>query len=276
MFKVLRASDGAVVAGKHTSDRRKMTDEAAALQAHRHPHIVRFEGMYEVPGRPNETMLLTELCAGGNLQSQIDSHQFGMKPRDILRAVSQLASALHHLHSRGFFHTDFKPANVFIRSLAPMDVVLGDMADVQPVGGKNLRGLGTQWLYSPEIWKQRVAVGPSDDIWALGISVMAMCGQLPRFECRLMKNGRTSKPRYEVFPRQCLEHLAELRRLNPGHGLVELMGKMVTRTMGERSQAYGIMFMADTLLGQWERKEGDAGEELGIKSPEGFVPPSFW
>jgi serine/threonine protein kinase len=285
VFKVRRESDGALLAGKHTSQRRKMTDEAAALQAHRHAHIVRFEGMYEVPDRPNETMLLTELCDKGNLQSQIDSHQFGMKPVAILRAVRQLASALHHLHSRGFFHTDFKPANVFIRSLEPMDVVLGDMADVQPVGKENLQTMGTQWLWSPEIWKQRVAVGPSDDIWALGISLMAMCGQLPRFEYRPTKNKRTSKARFDLFPKQCLEHLAKLRELNPGHGMVELMGKMVTRTSEERSRAYQVMLMAETILEQWERRAGDdaavgggggGGEALGIKSPEGFVPPSFW
>lgn len=282
VFKVLRERDGAVVAGKTCKDLSKLAEEAEALKMHAHPHILRYEGMYEDPEYPGDNMLLTELCAGGSLQGMVDSHRFGMDARQVLRVVSQVAGALDHLHSRGFFHSDVKPQNIFIRSRLPIDAVLGDCADIHPVKGYDGPLFGTMQYHSPEIWQRKGHTGAADDVWALGVSLLAMCGQLPRVECAELKdkdnndrNRRRQKPLLAKYPQQVIRHVQALQELNWGHGIVELAARMLAKEAKDRSSAGEICGLATELLRKYEAR-GEAGESLGMQSPAGFEPVSFW
>lgn len=272
VFKVLRENDGAVLAGKTCKDVSKLVEEAEALKKHAHPHILKYEGMYEDHEFPADNMLLTELCADGSLQCLIDNHQYGLNPKAVLRVVAQVSGALEHLHAQGYFHSDVKPHNIFIRSQHPMDVVLGDCADIHPVnyGG---RLLGTMQFHSPEIWSRKGHQGAPDDVWALGVSLLAMCGQQPRVEGEV--RGRVKTPSLAKFPAQCIKHVETLQGLNWGHGIVQLAARMLTYQAKDRASAREVHGLATKLLEEYEAK-GEAGNRLNITSPEGFEPPSFW
>jgi serine/threonine protein kinase len=283
VFKVLRESDGAVVAGKTCKDLSKLAEEAEALRMHAHPHILRYEGMYEDPEYPGDNMLLTELCAGGSLQGTVDSHRFGMDARQVLRVVSQVAGALDHLHSRGYFHSDVKPQNIFIRSRLPIDVVLGDCADIHPIKGYDGPLFGTMQYHSPEIWQRKGHTGAADDVWALGVSLLAMCGQLPRVEFADLKDKddnnqnrrRRQKPLLAKYPQRVIRHVQALQELNWGHGIVQLAARMLAKEAKDRAIAGEICGLATELLREYEAR-GEAGESLGMQSPVGFEPVSFW
>ncbi len=163
-------------------------------------NLLRYEGWFQDEGYPDTTLLLTELCAGGDLNNYIKELPRGMKATPVLRVISQLASALEYLHERGVFHSDVKPRNVLIRSLSPIDVVLGDCADIMPLrGGSELRGTAT--FYSPEMLKRNAHTGPPDDIWALGVSTLSMTAHSPRFLYE-EEAGKMVK-KIEKYPRQC-------------------------------------------------------------------------
>lgn len=270
VYKVLRVKEGAIVAGKHTKDNRKMALEAQALQKHAHPHILRFEGMYTVLGSPDQDMLLTELCGGGTLQELIDRNPYGVQARDVLLALDQLSRALDWLHGRGFFHTDFKPGNVFVRSYQPLNLVLGDMGDVQSVDQEQITRMGTRLYWSPDIWHGDTPVGPVDDIWALGITCLALYGQLPDVD-RFVSYNKRYKDR-KGFPYKCIRHVKELQRLNPEHPLVDLVAGMLKLDLEHRFTAGYIIQEVAYLLHCWEWKTEWDAANLDIQSPNGFRP----
>lgn len=250
-----------------------MLEEDAALRLHAHAHILKYEGMYDVPSSSWESMVLTEFCAGGDLQSQCDNNQYGLKAIWVLRTVHQIAQALHHLHSRGYFHSDVKPKNIFIRSFCPMNVVLGDCAEIQPVSSKR-QLLGTLAFHSPETWKNEAHSGIAGDIWALGICLLSMCGQLPRYEYE--RKGRIARVVMKKFPGQCIDHVQALEQLNPDNGIVRLAALMLTRKPEDRISAAGILTLTGPLLAVWDWKSEEDAVKLGIESPQGYEPPSFW
>lgn len=218
-------------------------------------------------------MLLTEICAGGDLNTHINYVTRGMSPVHILRVIRQMADALMYLHGQSMFHSDLKPRNILIRSLKPMNVVLGDCADIKKVGTR-VRPMGTAPYYSPELVGNHRHMGTADDVWALGVSVLGMMAQWPRF--RMVSNGSRWERKLDEYPLQCWEHAGQLAELNPGHGIVMLMEKMLVWRVEERITAGQLRELAEEALERWERVHGDGEGELEVKTPEGFSPIEFW
>lgn len=218
-------------------------------------------------------MLLTEICAGGDLNTHINYVTRGMSPVHILRVIKQMADALTYLHGQSMFHSDLKPRNILIRSLNPMNAVLGDCADIKKVGTR-VRPMGTAPYYSPELVENHRHMGTADDVWALGVSVLGMMAQWPRF--RMVSNGSRWERKLDEYPLQCWEHAGQLAELNPGHGIVMLMEKMLAWRVEERITAGELREMAEEALERWERVHGDGEGELEVKTPEGFSPIEFW
>lgn len=86
--------------------------------------------------------------------------------------VAQMHAALTHVHGRQILHQDLKPANIFVRSLVPFDVVLGDfgLARQQEVTEQISSTDGTLAYQSPEYaLAGRHSAG--GDWWALGMII---------------------------------------------------------------------------------------------------------
>lgn len=270
VHKVIRLTDSRLFAGKTSTVVQKLVDEAKVLRRHSHEHLLRYEGWYAEEGRPEATMLLTELCAGGNLHEHINERCRAMEPGQILRVLAQMGSVFEYLHGQGLFHSDVKTRNIFIRSFSPMNVVLGDCADIKHERYKG-ELLGTPGFYSPEIVSRKRHCGCADDIWALGVSMLGMLDQWPKVMYTREVGSRKDKRRIEKYPGQCWQHVRDLEELNPGNGVVKLLGRILAWEVKARIRAKKLREEAEELLKKWDGRDG-----LELVTPEGFERISFW
>ncbi|KAH7320885.1 kinase-like domain-containing protein [Stachybotrys elegans] len=195
----------------------------------------------------------------------------GMSHGNIVRVTVQMADALQYLHDQEKqFHSDFKPLNILVRRLEPIDVVLADCADMQATKApRKSEAQCTQQYRSPEIVKRNRHQGPPDDIWALGVSVLGMMVQQPK-----MPYGEMNE-----YPKMCFEHLQNLLALNPQHDLLVLVKGMLEWNVEDRATAAACHTMAQCLLpmgGEWKVQGRRKGDHLGIIAPKEFRPITFW
>lgn len=71
-----------------------------------HPHVVQLLDHWE---DASKHYLVTELCSGGDLFSQIVEHG-KYSESEAIRCCTQLAQALKHIHACGITHRDLKPS----------------------------------------------------------------------------------------------------------------------------------------------------------------------
>lgn len=106
----------------------------------------------------------------------------GLKPREALSIVKDVAKALSYAHKKGFVHRDIKPDNIMFRKDGA--VVLVDFGIVKAVDEttkltRTGMSVGTPQYMSPEQIKARKVDGRSD-IYSLGIVLFELLtGKLP-------------------------------------------------------------------------------------------------
>lgn len=133
--------------------------------------------------------------------------------------------------------------------------------------------MSTPAYYSPKMLQHNKHIGTADDIWALGVSTLGMAGQWSRV--LYVRIGGRNERRIDEYPRQCWGHAGELAGLNPGHGIVALMERMLAWRAEERITAGELRVMAEGVQEGWERENGERGGELGVKALRGFQPVEF-
>eukprot|EP01062_Namystynia_karyoxenos_P005629 TRINITY_DN11955_c0_g1_i1.p1 TRINITY_DN11955_c0_g1~~TRINITY_DN11955_c0_g1_i1.p1 ORF type:complete len:1056 (+),score=252.66 TRINITY_DN11955_c0_g1_i1:78-3170(+) len=162
--------------------------EVRALREAAHPHVVRLLSAQIVSTLPlpaelvppaegcdpsgRALVMLMEHAAGGDLAAALVSRG-GTVPRHIaLRWLTQLASALDYLHSRGLVHRDVKAANVLLtkEEFSEADVLLGDFGSSRFISSDELyrTQIGTPQYMAPEMW-DNAPYGSAVDVWALGV-----------------------------------------------------------------------------------------------------------
>ncbi|EGR47973.1 uncharacterized protein TRIREDRAFT_63104 [Trichoderma reesei QM6a] len=243
VIKVKRTEDGKLFAGKKSQTPEQLYKESKRLRKWEHPNIVKFMELYKQDSDEENNLLIMELCAKGTLQMRIEWYFEPMGMLDIVSAIVQVADALVYMHGKGFFHADIKPRNIFVRRFDPIDVALGDCSDCKVHGN-----------------------GKSDDIWALGVTLLAMMGQKPR-------KDKTDVAKFQ-YPSRCANYAQELTRLNPGNALVELVSKMLIKRARERPTAEKCLDMATRIMEGMSEDEKMAGRAngLGLTSPEKHRP----
>ncbi|MCG5052147.1 MAG: serine/threonine protein kinase [Myxococcales bacterium] len=157
--------------------------EALAVAALRHPHIVE---VYDfVPAaHGHSAYLVEELVEGETLQEVLEARGGKLIPEVGALLVADVADALGAAHVRGVVHRDVKPANIMLERrergarLVLMDfgvAHVGDMSTMTATGAM----VGSPAYMAPEQARGR-EVGPSVDIWALGVLLYQVCtGALP-------------------------------------------------------------------------------------------------
>jgi serine/threonine protein kinase len=113
-----------------------------------------------------------EYCPHGSLRTLMAD---GPAP-GIVDIVQETGSALAHVHELGLVHRDLKPENILIRTVEPLDVVLGDFGLVRAVDAsvRWTRAWGTPAYSPPEFEGGEVSVGW--DWWSLGMIVAELAG----------------------------------------------------------------------------------------------------
>ncbi len=139
--------------------------ECAILSAIDHEHVVR---IYDQGFGDEMAYIAMEHLAGGSLREVIDR---GLSRRQALSLLSQAASGLAAIHSRGIVHRDIKPANLMLRTEGVLVLTdFGVAKRTEHASGHTIQGevLGTPHYISPE-QAQAGEVGPSADLYSLGV-----------------------------------------------------------------------------------------------------------
>jgi serine/threonine protein kinase len=91
------------------SRRRRFVQEAQAVSALNHPHIIT---IYEIESANGIDFIVMEYVRGKSLDALIPHH--GMRLNEFLRIAIPIADALAAAHQHGIIHRDLKPANVMV------------------------------------------------------------------------------------------------------------------------------------------------------------------
>ena len=198
-------------------ERRLLRHELAVARSLDHPAIIRIDGFSAAGGLPH---LLMELYPHANLKKQIAAGVDGIAPQ-LHRIVTQLASALDHMHGRGWVHRDVKPENVL--AAADGEVKLIDLAIAARKTGiiRRLLGGRTKPQGSPSyIAPEQIRGLPVDlrsDIYSLGCVLFELLAGMPPYtasttEDVLHKHLSATPPSVEAFNRNATTSVSKLIR----------------------------------------------------------------
>ena len=173
VYRAVDQRDGAAVAVKivRSGDpefARRLAQEVRALQRIEDPGLVR---MIDTGLEDDQAYLVMELVEGPTLAGTLRSGPLG--PATTAAVGAGLASALAHVHEQGIVHRDVKPSNILLGQDGRAR--LGDFGIARLLDSSTFTidgtTLGTAGYMAPEQLEDH-EVGPSADIWSLGIVLL--------------------------------------------------------------------------------------------------------
>lgn len=154
--------------------------EARTAASLTHPNLCPVYDVGQISGFHYLTMPVIE---GETLEKKVQSNG-PLSPEAAVDIVRQLAQALQVLHDLSIVHRDLKPANVMIRTSG--EPVLMDFGLARNYEAESQRltatgaWVGTPAYMSPEQIQDPRSVGPTTDIYSLGVILFeATTGKLP-------------------------------------------------------------------------------------------------
>jgi len=159
-LKIVRSGDPEFV--------RRLTLEARALESFEHPGLIT---LLDTGLTGDDAYLVMEFVDGPTLSTSLQSGPLGAPQTASLGA--RLADALAYVHERGIVHRDVKPSNIL--QSAQGEAWLGDFGIAQLHDATTLTAMGTALgtvVYMAPEQLEGERVGPSADIWSLGIVLL--------------------------------------------------------------------------------------------------------
>lgn len=140
----------------------------------RHHHIL---AIFDVGVHQGMAYLALEYVPGGSLAAEAGTKT----PREALRLLREIASALGHAHRHGVVHRDIKPENILRHedgAYVLADFGIARMAGVSAVT-KEGSTVGTPAYMAPEQWRNQDVDGRAD-LYSLGVVLyQVLTGALP-------------------------------------------------------------------------------------------------
>jgi len=176
----------------------ELRNEVKTLQGLDHPNIVK---LYEVYETPYNMYLILENCSGGNLRARGP-----YKECSALHIISQVLSAVLHMHNHNVTHCDLKYENIMFESNrddAQIKLIDFGLAKKTNHNNKCLSSscCGTRFTMAPEIWvieEEKSANRQKSsqkfytsqvDMWSLGVvSFMLLASYRPFFGKNMKEN----------------------------------------------------------------------------------------
>lgn len=199
--------------------------EAQMMMQFRHPNIVRFHQIVELPDEG--LAFVMEYIDGDTLEDWLESDEGrGADEVTLASLFVDVLRGLHHAHRFGIIHRDLKPANILItrdrdRYVAKIiDFGVARFAD-QPVPVEDKEKIvGTAAYISPEEVRDPETVCAASDLYSIGVMMFeAACGARP-FE---------GKPIRELMDAHAFEMPPSPRSLNPS--LTPAFERVILRTL---------------------------------------------
>jgi len=180
-----RLSDGEVVAikiidktGLDSNGLKRVGQEIAVWENLDHPGVVQ---LYEVIATDEYFAFVCEYAPKGDLLEHIRENG-RLKGKDAKRICSQLIAALAYCHQQGVVHRDLKLENVLLDvhgNAKLADWGFGRFFSVDS-SSRIKEWCGSPPYAAPEIFLGRPYIGPSIDIWSLGVVFYGIVtGKLP-------------------------------------------------------------------------------------------------
>ena len=147
---------------------RRLAQEAQALRRFEHSGLVR---LLDTGVTGDMAYLVMEFVEGSSLAQTLDRGPLSTAATATLG--HSLADALAYVHEQGVVHRDVKPANILIGLDASAHLADFGIARLVDSSTLTLTGtmLGTATYMAPEQLEDH-AVGPSADVWSLGIVLL--------------------------------------------------------------------------------------------------------
>jgi serine/threonine protein kinase len=228
-----------------------------------HTNIVH---IYDV-GKHKEYNYIAMEYLAGNLKDKIDKSG-GLKPKEALTIVKEVAKALSYAHDKGYIHRDIKPDNIMFRKDGA--VVLVDFGIVKAINEEEQTKLtrtgmsiGTPKYMSPEQLQAR-KLDERSDIYSLGIVFYEMLtGKAPYEATDIVTLAlmHTGEPLPDL-PKKLQEY-------------TPLLDKMVAKNPRERVRnTQGLIRLVDALLSKIKEREEkiNLGELPKKKKKRRFLP----
>ena len=185
-LKVLRAAHASSETG------RRLTREAAAANAIRHPNVIDIMDAFEVDGSP---VLVMELLEGEPL-SDLMSREGALSVAQTATILLPVAQALAAAHARGIVHRDLKPDNIFLSRARDGEVVpkvldfgiakvldpAAMLAESQESNTRTGTVLGTPHYMSFEQAMSEQDVDHRADVWSFGVIAFELLSGRRPFE----------------------------------------------------------------------------------------------
>lgn len=153
--------------------------EARAVARLRHPHIV---SVYQSGQSDNILYMAMMLIDGKDLRQILKDHSAQgthMSFQDILRIITDVASALDYAHKEGVIHRDIKPSNIMV--MADGHAILTDFGLALSVPEGTLgTTFGSVHYIAPEQAVSSAHAVPQSDLYSLGVVLYEMLtGRVP-------------------------------------------------------------------------------------------------
>ncbi len=147
--------------------------EAKKMASIKHQNVVQ---VYDVSDEGNVPTIIMEYMGGGNLAARMG---VGSLPaEDVLDIVKQVALGLQAIHAKGLVHRDVKPENILaddgVYKITDFGVAMSGEEDALP--------FVTNKYAAPEVLVEPEKIGPSSDIYSLGVMAIELLLGPRKFE----------------------------------------------------------------------------------------------
>lgn len=178
--------------------------EARIIAKLDHPYIV---PIYDYDTYENQPYLVMKYVDGQTLKAVL--RQGPVQPKEVLRILERVGSALQYAHEHGILHRDIKPSNIMLDNRGEVYLMDFGLARITQSGESTMSAdvmLGTPHYISPEQAQGNKDLDSRTDVYSLGVVLYELVtGRVPFM-------GDTS---YAIVHAQITEKPPSPREINP-------------------------------------------------------------